>query len=997
MINQEIPEDVLRLLSRARSFSRQGQFAQACALHEIIIQRMREVAGERNLLYAQSLSNFGLVLLDAGDFGRAETLLRQSFEITNAAPDATSEDRATAANNLAGFYQQLGRDYESLPLFNDALELERAANGEIGPGYAQILNNLALALTNLGRYEEAEPLTKRTLEIRRQVLQPTHPDIGQSLNNLGMLYDKMGRYSEADRPLRDAISIYRGSLGQFHPTLARSLANLALLQQRMARADEARKIFEEALSIASRSVGEIHPVTRTIVGNLGMLYHDAGLYKDAERMFQAEVGIASELNGLSPEHMGTALNHLGLVQLRLEKYPEARESLNQALDLLRSDSPENELLIATVLNNLSLVDLETGHYVEAEASLGEVCSIRSRTLGKDHPDYEMAVYNLATCLIPQRRFGDAAALLERAAAIDDVLLDQVFSISSEEERLTLTDFVRQRFECFMFVLSELFESDGAARRSAFDLVLRRKCLVLDAAAAQRYAMHGEKYPELQGQFAELSKIASEITRLVMDGPGSSTLAAHERQVAELRRRANRIEANLSTRIPEVRSILERRKGNRRAIASSLPDHSAMIEFVRINSVELKVGSSWNEVRWKRPRYFCFVLLDGNSEEVEAIDLGDADEIDEVIARARAAMIAEGTKMGLPSQPALRSARQAIFDPIEKLLGDRKHLIVSPDGDLAILPFETLVTESGKSLVLEYSFRYISNASDLLRTNDELQKEGHTVLVMVDPNYDLKSEMHVPRSERNERSGERSGALASRGMVFVPLPGTRKEGELVGSLLRTVPISGSDALERVVKEAHAPLVLHLATHGFFLAQKTEEKGGGGSATNQRHGTRTGSSRNLRDISRIDNPLFRSGLALAGANTWLNGGSLPEDAEDGLLTAEDVSGLNLFGTELVVLSACETGLGQVRAGEGVFGLRRAFVLAGARTVLMSLWQIPDQETVALMRTFYERLLAGATPSHALREAQLAMRERRSMPFFWGAFICQGDDRPLSRQPS
>jgi CHAT domain-containing protein len=145
--------------------------------------------------------------------------------------------------------------------------------------------------------------------------------------------------------------------------------------------------------------------------------------------------------------------------------------------------------------------------------------------------------------------------------------------------------------------------------------------------------------------------------------------------------------------------------------------------------------------------------------------------------------------------------------------------------------------------------------------------------------------------------------------------------------------------------------------------------------------------------MENPMLRSGLALAGANTWLKNGDLPEEAEDGLLTAEDVTGLDLLATELVVLSACETGLGQVHVGEGVFGLRRAFVLAGAKTLVMSLWKVPDEQTRELMTDFYGRLLAGRGRADALREAQLAMKEKYPDPFYWGAFICQGDPGPLA----
>ncbi|MCI0413736.1 CHAT domain-containing protein [bacterium] len=157
---------------------------------------------------------------------------------------------------------------------------------------------------------------------------------------------------------------------------------------------------------------------------------------------------------------------------------------------------------------------------------------------------------------------------------------------------------------------------------------------------------------------------------------------------------------------------------------------------------------------------------------------------------------------------------------------------------------------------------------------------------------------------------------------------------------------------------------------------------------------------KDVHRLfgrsfTNPLLRSGLALAGANTWLRGKSPPAEAEDGILTAEDVSGLDLLATELVVLSACETGLGQVHTGEGVFGLRRAFVLAGARTLVMSLWKVPDQQTQELMENFYQRLLIGESRADALRGAQITVKASHPDPVFWGAFICQGDPGPLQFQ--
>jgi CHAT domain-containing protein len=231
--------------------------------------------------------------------------------------------------------------------------------------------------------------------------------------------------------------------------------------------------------------------------------------------------------------------------------------------------------------------------------------------------------------------------------------------------------------------------------------------------------------------------------------------------------------------------------------------------------------------------------------------------------------------------------------------------------------------------------------------------------------------------------------------FDRLPGTRAEGERIAARLGVSPLLDAAALESRLKTAcRSPRILHLATHGFFLPDEqrdlNREGRGFGLDVGGFSGGPDGPGRLAGPM--MENPMLRSGLALAGANAWLRAGNPPEEAEDGLLTAEDVAGLDLLATELVVLSACETGLGQIHIGEGVFGLRRAFVLAGAKTLVMSLWKVPDEPTRELMEDFYGRLLAGTGRAESLREAQLAMKAKYPEPFYWGAFICQGDPSPL-----
>ncbi|MDH3220432.1 MAG: CHAT domain-containing protein, partial [Gammaproteobacteria bacterium] len=228
--------------------------------------------------------------------------------------------------------------------------------------------------------------------------------------------------------------------------------------------------------------------------------------------------------------------------------------------------------------------------------------------------------------------------------------------------------------------------------------------------------------------------------------------------------------------------------------------------------------------------------------------------------------------------------------------------------------------------------------------------------------------------------------------FERLPGTRLEGQDIAEILSVQPLLGDSVLESRLKSHKSPRILHIATHGFFL--KDIE----GSMVKAKYDPTlsalpTGNSLFcILSSSGIDDLLHRSGLALAGANTWSKGEPLPDEAEDGILTAADVSGLDLVDTELVVLSACETGLGNIKQGEGVFGLQRAFTLAGANTVVMSLWNVPDKETRELMVDFYGRITNGQPRAEALRQAQMAMKKKYPDPLYWGAFICLGDPSPL-----
>jgi CHAT domain-containing protein len=317
-----------------------------------------------------------------------------------------------------------------------------------------------------------------------------------------------------------------------------------------------------------------------------------------------------------------------------------------------------------------------------------------------------------------------------------------------------------------------------------------------------------------------------------------------------------------------------------------------------------------------------------------------------------------------------------------------------------LPLEALRLADGSYLVERLAVSYLGSGRDLL-PRPLPRGKSDLALVLADPDYDQLPgpDKPGPGPAPAAPAQRRSSAFRRSGGRFRALPGFAREADAVARLLegrrgwRVRSARGPEASEEALKAAARPRLLYCVTHGFFLADLRRLPQGPGPLRELELADAGPGQWKLPPPG--DDPRLRSGLALAGANRWRERGA--RGLSDGLLTALEVEGLDLWGTELVVLSACETGLGEVEVGEGVLGLRRAFQLAGAQTVLASLWKVPDAETERLMTAFFQRWLDGGGKAEALRQAQLALikqlrvstdaRHRGAPPLYWAGFICHG----------
>jgi CHAT domain-containing protein len=475
-------------------------------------------------------------------------------------------------------------------------------------------------------------------------------------------------------------------------------------------------------------------------------------------------------------------------------------------------------------------------------------------------------------------------------------------------------------------------------------------------------------PEDRAALDQLNETTSQLARLVLNGPQRITLAEHQNRIKALSEQQEKIEADISRR--SAGSYLGAAPITLAAVQAAIPENAALVEFAVYHPFDPKAPE--DRKAYGEPRYVAYVLR--RQGQVQWANVGAAREIDERVNALRHAL---SNPQHRDVQQLARAVDEKVFQPVRALLGATTQLLVSPDGELNLIPFAALVDERGHYLVERYSFTYLTSGRDLLRLQARRESKGPPVVV-ADPAFGAPA--LKASSDRAESNGSAKPQTDYSQIFFGPLPGVTEEVSALKELLpRATFFTKEQATKAALKSLSGPSILHVATHGFFLQDEQQTTAENRAATQAKDSSRLG-----KLVAHVENPLLRSGLALAGANQSSNGNT------DGILTALEVAGLDLWGTKLVVLSACDTGVGAVKNGDGIYGLRRALVLAGAESQVMSLWAVSDLSTRDLIVGYYKRLLQGAGRGEALRQAQLQMLKdkARRHPYYWAGFIQTGE---------
>jgi CHAT domain-containing protein/lipopolysaccharide biosynthesis regulator YciM len=873
-----------------------------------------------------------------------------------------------------------GKYNEAVAPAKRALFITEKVLGKEHSDVATTLNNLAELYKAQGLYEKAEPLHVRSLAIYEKKLGKEDPLVATSLNNLAELYKAEGRYEKAEPLYLRSLAIYEKKLGKEHPNVATCLNNLAGLYQTQGSYEKAEPLYLRSLEIRENVLGKESPEVSNILNNLASLYQTQGNYQKAEPLYLRSLAIMEKLGGKEHPNIATGLNNLAELYKAQGNYEKAESLYMQALAIREKRLGKEHPDVATSVNTLASLYQEEGNYEKAEPLYLRSLEIREKMLGKEHPLVATSLNNLAQLYQVQGDITRAIDFLSRGLEIEEHNFELTFSVGSEESKQDYANtFLFSTYQAISLSLQKV-PNNSTAARLALTTLLRRKVRVLDTVidSIQLLRNHLADKPETQKLIDEWQNVNQNLSALIYRGQANQSASEYKAELQQLNIQKDRIEEAIINKSAEFKITTQ--PVQLAAIQAQIPKDAALVEIVRYQPFNPKAKQA---AKSGKMRYAAAVLR--SSGEPRWVDLADAETIDTSVANLRKALAEKpsdahtrysaATTTNKPTQSFQLLARRLdrqVMAPIRPLLGDAHHLLLSPDGQLTLIPFEALLDEQNKYLIQRYAFSYLNTGRELLRFQLAPKSVAPTV-VFANIDYN-QQEITAPSTGRG--LGNRpSGHLEN--LQFAPLYNSLEEANKIKEIFPdTIIISGKQATEAAIKQLQAPSILHLATHGFFITDKE---------------VADNFNEQLLETLKLENPLLRSGLAFAGINNRLQGSST---TNDGILTALEVTGLNLRGTQLVVLSACETGLGDFKVGGRLYGLRRALVIAGSQTQVLSLWTIDDEGTKDLMVKYYKNLDAGKGKHEALRQAQLEFLKipEYQHPYYWASFVASGDWSPL-----
>ena len=937
-------------------------------------QRIREASyGANHPDTIRTLVNLAILYQDTGDFVEARRRYERALLLAHNLAGPTSLSTLNLLTGAAIVLSELGGDFTgSATLNRQLLSLTEQAFGPDDSRLTVPLSNLAIDLRELGEYQAAKVYAERSLVIAERSFGANHPEVAVSLHTLATIVAGLGDYADAMGLFERATRINEDALNPSNPELGHASWLIPELLPLEGYSSDDAVLFESAVKARETQVGPARAGTAESLTNLAAVLSRPEDFTRTRPLF--EHALASQEKALGPDHPAVAtaamnlayvLSHLGDASTASSLYEHAARIWEQSLS---ADHPK----VARALIGQARVSVASGNYGQAAPLLTRALAIQEKTLGPAHPDL---VTTLTLAAEVSARTGSGTDAFTAAGRAEDIRREHLrLTVRTLPERMALAYAASLPSAVdVMLRLASTSSATEATKVTAWDAVIRARGLIFDEMAARNRAVSANENTDLGRASSTLMSARERLAATVMRGVRNDPPERYRQQLDQARREEDRAERDLAERSGQFRDDQSRSRLGFADVSRALPEDGALVAFVRYDNADLE------------PLYAAFVLAAGQQSPV-VVPVGPAARIEKLVADWQKQIELEamaGPRAGARDETGYRRIaerlRREVWDPVVRHVPNAAVVFVVPDGVLHLVSFVSLPIGSSEYLAENGPLiHYLSAERDLAAAPVGAPIRGG-MLAMGAPAFDASET--EPVASGTSLRGTPSTCTGFASLRFDPLPAASKEVEDVVTLWNraqkdvasdTIRLTDAAATEAAFKaEAGRHRIVHLATHGFFLGEKCA------------------STRVARE-----NPLLLSGLVFAGANHRDRAGS---DNEDGVLTAEEVAALNLSDVEWAVLSGCDTGVGHIEAGEGVFGLRRAFQIAGVRTVIMSLWSIEDRATrqwmSALYRSRFEQRLSTAK---SVRAANLDLLRRRraagqsTHPFYWAGFVAAGDWR-------
>ena len=959
------------------------------------VERAISQAGKNSPQMVSLLKSKASAQIALGQYAKAETTLNQILPLTQHHHSETNDVKA----RLASLYTQMNQLAEAEDIYNDirpfyesqaqtaemeyvnflgnyaaflqansdfalaeqmlgqAIDTKARLFGTENSTYLSSLENLGVLYLTLGKYSKSKEILESVNTTKSNSSDFDESSKAYTLNNLGVINRAMGDFGIAEEYFLKSLGLYENSLGKNHIYYANTSNELGLLYMKMGNTKAARTSLQTASSVFEEAYGKNNIDYVSTLENLASLNYMEGDVETSKQQLEEALEIDKVILGIEHPLYSKTLHNLASILEELGEYERAFELYEESLTIAEKNFGKNHPSYANTLYNLAVLNQEQGQFEEAKELFQEVVDLRSTLLNANHPDIAYSYYGLAA--IKQKTEDYDGAQSDYRVAIQAYLesINNYFPSLSEEEKSAFYAKIKPVFEAYQdFAVEFVYHQRGDQEvmnqmlADLYDLQLQTKALLLNASNKIRNIIMNSGDAALIAKFNEWQASKEELVKSL--NLSKDELDRNNINIGSLQANTNSLEKEISKMSTAFAGEYDQRKIQWTDVQAKVGDKEKAIEILRI-----KKNTKNDSI------YYAALILSGASGSFpQLVVVKDGVNMEGKFFKQYKNMIVY--KLENP-----RSFGQ-FWQLIDEQLSGAKRIYLSSDGVYNKININTLYDPNKKEYVFDkYAIDLLSNTKELTETGTSSQApQASRASIFGFPDYELGASEAIASTASTERGFE-SGISA--------LPGTLEE---INNIVKTLDqnfwkyekFEAAEANEVNVKKVNNPKLLHIATHGFFMSDMTIK-------ADANEGIQTQEARY--------NPLLRSGLLLAGASKTFQGLPLPYD-EDGILTAYEAMNLNLDETELVVMSACETGLGEVKNGEGVYGLQRAFIVAGADNLIMSLWKVNDETTQKLMSRFYSNWLGGDSKKDAFRQAIKSLKKEYKQPYYWGAFVILGN---------